>query len=482
MGAGQINQPVYLEEYADGRRQLVDAAGTPAAPDSADFYAVKTQLNNDELKTDAFVNIFGPTDANGFTFGETTALGHKLAFDWTTSIKWEMETSFRAVRIVAWNRMDNALNLKGLVGVTETGLTTNTTQRTVPRINGVDYAQLAPANTVNGFKQVTWASVSSVTIPTAAIAHQVSISDRIALSSVPRLAGQNNTRPLLLTRLFTNGATAASAPFVAASPWVPSNLSIAAGTNLTTLRGRAYQQSGAGADYVNSPLAIPDNVTPNACIEHGVIVTFERPVLSVWMAGDSLGYMPTVAIQSQYINSFAMRACAEVSTPTKPVVFANLAAAGAPALKSLALVRQYLAAGCPAPSVLIVNPVSANDDQSNWATEGNAAVQRVLDLAMDWIRLCRQNGIVHLLWYGLFPRESAPLAGDNIRKQLNTTIRDIAAMNGVQFLNFVVGDGASPERFISAYDSGDGLHQNELANNTILPDLLVTYLRTLVRQ
>jgi len=438
-----------------------------------------TTLNRTTRRTDALVKVFGPTDASGYTFAAPSG---SLAFDWATSVKQEVEAPFSAVRLVVWNRRNATLNFKGVVGVTETASVADTSYRTVPRISGVFYPQVAPGVTVQGFKPVTFSGAGSVTLAAAATSQTIAISDRIPLASVPRVAGENSTRPLLLSRAYVPGATA-SGGFGAATPWMPSNLSLSSATALTVNGGRIYAQSGAGADYVGTPIAVPDNITPNACIEYGQIISFNVPVLSVWGVGDSITNLPDAITQSTFINSWGMRACAEVSTPERPVVWANMGAPVAGAAKYLALARQYLAAGCPAPSVLVVNPVSANDDSSNWVTAGQYGMTQSRDWALDSIRLAREYNIPYIIWFPLLPRETSPggAASDALRKQLNAEMRVIAAANGITFLDFsALSDGAALEFFYSKYDYGDGLHQNELANTEVLVPKLAAILRTLL--
>lgn len=426
------------------------------------------------LRTDAVVKMYGGSDANGYTFGETLALGHRLPFDWATSYKQEIEGAFSAVRVIAINRMDLAITFKSILGVTESGSVADTSYATTPRIGGTFYAQMAPANTVNGFVNTTWSGASTITVASAATAHQFSISDRIALSSVPRADG--GTRPLLLTRAYLPGAST--------SPWVPSYSSSGSFAATSTMRNRLFQAYGGGGDYVAAPgTPVPSyGSSPIPGIELAHIISFNTPVLSVWGCGDSITHLPVTTSQSHYINSFGMRACAQVSTTTRPVVWANFGIAGAAGLKSLAFARQYLAGGCPAPSVLVVNPVSANDDSSNWATEGQAGLQRVRDLALDWLRLAREYSIPYVIWFPLLPRESMPLAGDTLRKQLNTEMAAIAASYNVAWLTFPgLANGASPELYTDIYDSGDGIHPNDLANDTILSNALASVLQGLVQ-
>lgn len=443
-----------------------------------------TTLNRTTRRTDALVKVFGPTDASGYTFAAPSG---SLNFDWNTSIKQEVEAPFSAVRLVVWNRRNAALNFKGLVGVTETSSNADTSYRTVPRISGVFYPQLAPGVTVQGFKKVTFAGADQVTLGAASTSQTIAVSDRIPLASVPRVSGEASTRPLLLSRAFSNGFTAAVAPWVAATPWMPSNLALSAASPLAVNGNRVYAQSGTGgqpgADYIASPIAIPDNATPNACLEYGQIISFNVPVLSVWGVGDSITNLPDAITQSTFINSWGMRACAEVSTPERPVVWANMGAPVAGAAKYLALARQYLAAGCPAPSVLVVNPVSANDDSSNWVTAGQYGMTQSRDWALDSIRLAREYNIPYIIWFPLLPRETSPggAASDALRKQLNAEMRVIAAANGITFLDFsALSDGAALEFFYSKYDYGDGLHQNELANTEVLVPKLAAILRTLL--
>lgn len=423
------------------------------------------------MRLDALVKIFGPTDASGHTFAAPSG---QFPFDWATSIKQEVEAAFSAVRLVVWNRRNATLTFKGLVGVTETANNSTDSLRSTPRIGGVSYPQIAPGVTANGHKVVTFAGSASVTLAAAATAQTIAISDRIAISSVPRTVGENSSRPLLLTRGYIQGTV---------TPWMPSNLDYAtAGNGPALLGGRVYAQTGAGADFVAAPndMSAPAQLV---CLEYAQIISFNIPVLSVWGVGDSITNLPLTTTQSLYINTWGQRACAEVSTGDKPVVWANMGAPVAGAAKYLGLARQYLAAGCPPPSVLVINPVSANDDSSNWVTAGANGVEKSREWALDTIRLAREYDIPYIIWFPLLPRETSPggVASDTIRKALNTEMQAIAQAQGITWLDLsAIGDKAALEFFHAKYDYGDGLHQNELANTEVLVPALSAALRAIL--
>ena len=458
------------EERSWGK--IVDTATPERATPPEQTAVGKASALRRAFRLDALVKVFGPTDASGYTFAAPSGA---FPFDWATSIKQEVEAPFSAVRLVVWNRLNSILTFKGLVGVTETASNATASLRTTPRIGGVSYQQIAPGVTANGYKIVTFAGASSVNVAAAATAQTLAISDRIPISSVPRIAGENSSRPLLLTRGYVQGTV---------TPWMPSHMDwVTAANGPAALGGRVYAQNGAGADYVASPIDMPIPPTQLVCLEYAQIISFNIPVLSVWGVGDSITNMPLTQVQSLYINSWGQRACAEVSTGDKPVVWANMGAPVAGAAKYLGLARQYLAAGCPPPSVLVINPVSANDDSSNWVTAGANGVEKSREWALDTIRLAREYDIPYIIWFPLLPRETSPggVASDTIRKALNTEMQAIAQAQGITWLDLsAIGDKAALEFFHAKYDYGDGLHQNELANTEILVPALSAALRAIL--
>lgn len=440
------------EVTQDPRTGLLMASGMPVA--------IK--------RIEAVVKHIGSSSNNAIAFNQSTGLS---ASDMTVTIKAEMEADFVAVRLVALNRAANAINGNtAVVGATETNATDTSANIGTPVIGGSAYAQLAPAGTLNGWRAATWAGASSINVAAATAGQQFQLSDWISLGSVARTDG--GTRPLLLWRTWRPGA--------ASGNWSFNTCGSTARTASAAMRQRTFiagQSFNDAVTTLGNTMSLGTTVVPVF-----PIVRFTVPVLSVWGVGDST--MQNNAQAPDGLSSWGLRACNDVSTPTKPVVWANFGASSQTAQTAWNAAKAALAAGCPAPSVLVVQAASVNDptapaNPSVRDREGQVA------LALDVIATARQYSIPAVIFCPLMPYNSLTLSYDNIRKGTNTAIAAIAAANGVTVLNLAaLGDGASPERWVSAYNdgtgsAGDGIHPDEDAFDAVMAPALAAVLRAL---
>jgi len=432
--------------------------------------AIDSLVSGAWKRTEAVVKHIGSSSNNAAAFNQTTGLS---AADLTVTIKMEMEAPFSAVRLALINRAQNAITGNtAVLGVTETNATDTSANMATPIIGGTAYAQIAPSGTLNGWRAATWAGASSVSVAAANTAQQFSLSDWIPLGSVARTDG--GSRPLLLWRSWRPG--------VAGGSWSFNLGGASARTPSAAMRQRTFIVSQAfGADAITA-LSTAHGLSTTV-ISGFPIVRFTVPVLSVWGIGDST--MQNGSQAPDNVSAWGLRACNDVSTPDKPVVWANFGASSQTAATAWAVAKAALVAGCPAPSVLLIQPASVNDP--NTPAQPNARDREgQISLALDVVATAKQYNIPYIVWAPLMPYNSLTLAYDAFRRGTNTQLQSIAASNGVTWLDFAaLGDGASPERWVAGYNDGtgaasDGIHPDEDAFDAVMAPALATVLRALM--
>ena len=431
--------------------------------------AVAASVSGAWKRTEALVRHTGSASNNAVAFNQSTGLS---TADMTVTIKAEMEADFVAVRLAMLNRAANAINGNtAVVGVSETNATDTSANMGTPIVGGTAYAQLAPAGTLNGWRAVTWAGASSINVAAATAVQQFQLSDWQPLSSVARTDG--GTRPLLLWRTWRPGA--------ASGNWSFNICGATARTASAAMRQRTFVASQAFSDAVTTlgaTVSLGTTVVPVA-----PIVRFTVPVLSVWGIGDST--MQGSAQAPDALSTWGLRACNDVSTPTRPVVWANFGAASQTASTAWNAAKAALSAGCPAPSVFVIEPASVNDPTAP-ATPTVRDRENQISLALDVVATAAQYRVPYIVFVPLMPYNSLSLASDNFRKATNAAIAGIAAANGVTVLDLsALGDAASPERWVTAYNdgtgaAGDGIHPDEDAFDAVMSPKLATVLRALM--
>lgn len=393
-----------------------------------------------------------PSAANLKAFNQTAALQPNK---FTSTVKKEEEAPFVAMRLVAVNRGAVAISaISALVGTSETADFSTSQRLSAPTINGVSYPALQGATDVNGFRAVTWGGAASAPIAAGDTGQKLALSDWTAKLSVSRADG--GVRPFSIVRPYIDG-TIQQVPY---QSYYTSLLQ----TPQAAMRGRIIQASNANADGVANPaLAMNAAVTPASilCLEVFPILRYSVPVCSVWLSADSTG--DGSGLVADHISNWMTRAAYDLSTPDRPVVPANMACSGINSQTYIQVCRDWLAAGVPAPSILIMAPASVNDSGYDLNFQ-----ERHCSQAIEAAKLCADYKIPYLFMYGLLPNDGTSLAQDNVRKATNARLKAIADSVGATWLDFsALGDGASPERFVTKYKF-DVLHENELAIEEIM--------------
>lgn len=461
---GALNYTVFApspSKYIDPR--LVASAGNGR---SLSIGGAAGITNLSPLRSEALVRLIGTASNGGAIFNQSTGLSASAL---TICQRQEMETGFTAARLMLVNRANVAMNAnKALIGVTETASVSTSANMGAPVIGGVAYQAVASAGSLNGWRSVTWGGAATSNIASAAAAQTFSLSDWIPIQDIARADG--GSRPLLLWSTYHDGATQGNFSFNvytqtgADAPVVP----------LPAMRGRVYSAATNFGDAVADPtrtMALANTIIPCA-----PIVRFKRPVLSVWGIGDST--MQNNAQAPEGLSAWGMRACAEVSTESTPVVWANLGASSRNFSEFWPVVEAYLAAGVPAPSVFVVEAASVNDVGVSVTVRTK---EDQLQQASRVLSVAAQYGVPYVIFVPLMPYNSLDATKDAIRKSTNQTIMQIAEDYGCQALILDdLGDSGAPQRWVPAY-TGDGLHPNPTAFDAVLaPALSAALLRIMV--
>lgn len=403
-------------------------------------------------RSEALVKLVAATPS----FNRSTGLS---AIDYCSAVKQEMEAAFVAVRFARINRGNQALlNGQGVVFVSETMAVDTSANLAFPKINGTTYGQLAGATDQLGFRALTWGGAATLANQAAAIAAPtINLSDWTAIRSVARAAGEPSTRPVLGWRWEHLGSTNGN--------WAFATISANPRTPLASMRGRTfvaakYAGGGAIADLSTAKTFTVDTIYQDIY----PIVRFSVPVFSVWGVGDSI--TSCTGITTDGMSAWGHKACADLSTPLRPVVWANLGVSSMASSDFWLNTKALLSAGVPPPSMLVLNVASINEYGS---TPNVRQAEIVQNVAADAVGICRQYGIPYLVMWGTLPNENiATSLLDSIRVQANSDAYAYSqAVRCIWLDTTGLGDGASPERWIPTYRF-DAFHPNEVAQDAVL--------------
>lgn len=428
-------------------------------------YTVGAETYNSRRRSEALVRFQGICkNASPFNIAASTV-------NQTYTVKLEIEAPFSGIRILADNGAPNAqTGNKVAIGVTETNAVTATTltasqNMSVPVIGGVAYDSALVTSGNLGYKQVTWATVATYDMGAGNAARQYLLSDWMSLQSVSRADG--GSRPLLLMR---------QKPDPTGYNFLVSSALMRSATAAN--RGRTVITSTYAGDGLTTPAGA--HALGTTYTDTYPIIRFNVPVLSVWGVGDSIQQGNTVATIPDGYSNFVARACADVSTLTKPVVYANLSCNGQNATYYWANTKALLAAGVPPPSVLVTSPASVNDGGS---TPTVAIIDAQRDRGFDMIATCKLYGIPAIIWLPWLVNENltdiSATFYDSKRKQINAELKAIAQASGIVWLTLdSLVDGATPEKWVTAYKY-DTFHPNEFAHESVIAPAISAVLRTL---
>jgi hypothetical protein len=356
----------------------------------------------------------------------------EAAFDWVRPVFLNESASvgaITAVSIAPSSTLNDGANPTNASGVAD-----NTLWVPVYFNNGgSDASPLGPNAALPGtVRNVTQpAGVAGQTTGTGNLLNpSVILGDWTKVQSLARLDG--GTLPLVFIRVYTStnyGAGALPAVSFTAFDAVAS--------------GRIVRGGYVGGDSATTPGTITAPVqTTSYMASSGMQFISRARGLSVMAVGDSLfqGFGTDTYQDSPYHI-----ACAALSTPTTPVIFANRGYQGRKSTVFHAEI--YTLAPVLRPDVLIIKPESPNDGVPTSVTSGPYAVSLANAFALcDW---CVRRGIVPVL----ATAQPWALSGsaETARQALNTIIRN----SGWLYVDHdaAVRDPANTAAILSAYNS-----------------------------
>jgi lysophospholipase L1-like esterase len=388
------------------------------------------------------------------SYNKSTSLS---ALDYCCSQKQEVEAGFTSVKFIRLNRGTQALNSTKVVAFsTETMAYDTSVNMAFPVVGGTTYAALAASNDIKGFFAVTWGGADNISTAstTATSGPTVAISDMCYVTDVPRKTGEASTRPILGWRAEHLGSVNGNWGFPTVNANVRDPLGSMRGRTLVTSR---YAAAGAIADLTTAKPFTLDTLIHDVYPE----VYYKVPVFSVWGVGDSITACTGITTDGQ--SAWGHKACTDLSTPARPVIWANLGSAGQNSDDFWVNCKSLLAAGVTPPSMLIVNVASINDYGS---TPDVRKAAKTTAIAAEAVKICQQYNIPHLVIWGTGPSANiatAPL--DAVRKTQNTTLSVFAQQANIYWLDISdLGNGASPEDWVAAFKF-DALHPNEVGQD-----------------
>lgn len=410
------------------------------------------------LKTTALHKPYGTSDAS---FNKSSGLSSAVI---TTCVKTVVDAPFTAFRLVSTNRGNQAITgIKALFSVTETMATGSSGDLAQTVIGGTTYSALAGATDQNGQRAVTFGGASSFDhAASTATAPDLKITDWQPIKSIPRADGGSGYA--YFRKVYRKGDTNGNWAFTA----LINNPAPSAAN-----RQRPVVCSNVFSDGVGT-ISRTYSLT-NTADDVSVEFKFDRPVFSVWGAGDST--MACIGLVADKISSWLFRACADVSTAETPVIHANFGAAGMTSADFITNIRSYLEAGVTPPSMLFVS-LSINEIGSSPDVRKSETALKTISDAAD---LCQKYGIPYLALTPMMPNENISSSVlDEIRKQINTDARSMCSNFGVGVLDLSsLGDGAAKELWVPSYKF-DAFHPNEVAIEDVLTQKASAMIRSVI--
>lgn len=308
------------------------------------------------------------------------------------------------------------------------------------------------------------AATSKVVTPATVLMQGSEYFPNLVRTDFMPIASQNRTdivggRPLICGRVSLTIASGTSKVTAAAYAGTGNNINSTTGTD-TLGRRWMSKYNGATTSRTTGTLTGLANMR-QADFNPIVGIAFKTKtgnVMTMAALGDSITYgtgSTTVgfnfSIKSVHGVNNSFVANNTLKSP-KPLCLVNL---GWPTTQPAAWLNAYnLIRNIVNPTLLLVPNATPNGG------DGTAFINNITPLV--------NAANIYMLTWGQIPYNGYDLAADNLRKARNTA----SQTNARQYLNFsaVVGDGASPERFISGLNA-DLFHLNDTGDSAIVPVL-----------
>lgn len=358
----------------------------------------------------------------------------------TYGMKWMVEADFDQVGFLILHReATKATGWSLVAAATETASIATQASTFHPIVGGTAYNAVRGSTDTYGWESYTVPDIPSggtLTLPA------YSLVPPAAFSSVPRADG--GIGRLLMARVHKNGSAGEPKSFRFSAKF--DNMRTPNAAN----RGRIIQVGSVGSDAVGT---LGTSLTLGSQVPTLFpIVRYRRPVITVAAVGDSI--TENFAETTEGLTNYMLRACADVSTESVPVIAQNygLSSQGG----AVYLPHFKLMAAQSPPSIAFFFPFSPNDI----ATPTRRSVQDGLARMAEFVDFCRANRIYPVLCTPL-PNNGYAQTPDDFRKLVKATVLSAAGSWGVTACDFsALGDGATPERYVSGLNA-DSTHPDE---------------------
>ncbi len=412
--------------------------------------AINKAVNRSVLGLDG-----GSAPSSYFGQIKLASMSEAYIFDGTSSqgtmhAKIEAETAFSRVRIKAYNRTGVSTN-RVKVAVAQTEVRNNSS-------NSNRYNPISGGSVDNSLWQnLTWnEGDSDALLGTASTSNpSVTVSDWIDLPSMTPVDGD---KPVVLVKYmsdFDNGSVITSSAYngwrgAEAEPFF-----------------RMFDGKSTSGDNTETNVIPTDGYT-GGMYWFSVEFEYTSKVTSVYAMGDSITAGGGGQIYS--FDSWGLRAVNTVSTTTAPMVFTNGGMSGKSSRNFVDLFLREVERGLR-PALTIMPAFTPNDGNPN-ASSAAAMIANMQQVSAK----CQEIGSELLIWAGL-PNDG--YGSDTYRDVSNDWARDVNNQTNHKFdfldWDLLVGTGATPNRFKSGWETGDGIHPSITAIQA-MSNSLQTYL------
>jgi lysophospholipase L1-like esterase len=340
-----------------------------------------------------------------------------------------------------------------LVAVTNTATTTG--QKVVPSTGNT-----ITNNSATGWSQVTFSN-GAVTTPTlpAVIVNDPSgvpgvsfegeflFSDWIACRSIQPNDNSGNNNPYLMYR------TAFDSP----QNWYP--LDTDSTDKTRSDYWEAFQSSATDATGVTSPSTMTTGTASGICQIRGINFRNANSGtrnIKIMAVGDSItqGYATSTGFRS-----WTWQAERQLQLAGFNITIMNEGWVGCPTVSYNNYGIKRLGKDKYRPNIVLYSMYSPNDLKTQ------ADMDAMYSRGMQFADTCKSLGIQCIFTF-LLPWNTLSLTDDNIRKGLITRTK-AQTQYDVLDMTQVTGNSLSPEDIIAAYDSGDGIHANDIGNEVM---------------
>lgn len=388
---------------------------------------------------------------------------HKMRFD----------APFNQIRIHRLHYGTTTPTWKFAVAATETADTSTNANLSQPIVGGSAYNVIDSTADSYGWRTSTVAGAATKAFAgTGSISGSDSVAetvtdDWVACQSVPRADGGAG---FLLMVQACSTDTAVGKEY----SWINAGGIAAMRTPTVANRGRILQWSRAAGDNIANPGSSVFTLVEDG-LPFMVEVRYRVQAETAMQFGDSL--FQSDGLVADKVSCALARACADISTATRPIVGANT---GGSAMAPANFWREAKkVAGIHLPSVAIYECFSPNDLPYTNAGVMRYKLQRQEAFIAEFLAYCKDSFIKPILDTGVPYLAGLDATTDALRKAHVANVRNMAAATGAGLIDSdaFFSDGGSPANIKAAYSFGDNIHFNEAGVEAKATQLIAPALR-----